>query len=860
VPFTYLDFDRNDFTIQRPLTILAEILAQLAVQYPTQAEYVREARDELVSPDRESYALESMGDRELGVGHVLAVLRAVDMQDAPFLLVLDTFEEVQYASASYLKSLWELLSVLQNAIPHLAIVIAGRAPLEDPSVATWFTPATLHLAGFDRTDALQFLTRLGITDARVAGAIIDAVGTIPLSLRLAADLYRRNPDLQQFSNVGALARDVQIQGQLYHRVLGAIHDPDVRKLAHPGLVLRFVSPDLIARVLAGPCQLELPRASSADELFARLARETALVTRAERDGEAVLNARTDVRRMMLKMLCEDDPQRTQAIHRAAIAYFEARTSVADRAEEIYHRLCADEDAATVDARWIDGLSPHLVNALPDLPAEQRVYLASRLGVDLGDAERREADHASWERDTAKKVAESLRVGRRELIEQALVLLHERPERNEGTPLRLLEAHVLEKLERLDEARALAEAALPAARRHGGRTLVETLLTCARLDEALQRPQEAARWLGDALAALDDEAVETKIEIGLRRVDLLKRSRADHGDVIVAQGDLVSTLETSRRRSEATTQATLIAHAARLPKAVLDGLGIRVMMVVDSFPFPFANPMAQELHRGLSSAFPSEREAMYTAETYGISPADLPTGLSARNLWHEILRRASAQGVLREMVEGLRADPSVAALHPIFDVALGRAVLPPQLDRTAVSAALLEAFPQREDLDVLVSIALREKLADIAPVTGSHATTVHEVVRWAEQHLRLEKLVAHAFARRSTPRLVELANQLPATEKVASRWLSPSLMDELWRALLALGLDASSSELFAGVDTTALRRIFKIAREQLTSDLETLNMQDSNKDLRRLLHNARALAGERKEKAVFEKALADLAER
>ena len=45
-----------------------------------------------------------------------------------------------------------------------------------------------------------------------------------------------------------------LQGVLFRRILGHIHTPEIRQLAHPGLVLRRITPDLIKEVLGRTVQ------------------------------------------------------------------------------------------------------------------------------------------------------------------------------------------------------------------------------------------------------------------------------------------------------------------------------------------------------------------------------------------------------------------------------------------------------------------------------------------------------------------------------------------------------------------------------------------------------------------------------
>jgi hypothetical protein len=72
-------------------------------------------------------------------------------EDLPFLLVLDTFEEVQYRSADVVRELGSFLSELQSAIPRLRTVIAGRAPIGD------FETEELELGALDDAAAVGYL-------------------------------------------------------------------------------------------------------------------------------------------------------------------------------------------------------------------------------------------------------------------------------------------------------------------------------------------------------------------------------------------------------------------------------------------------------------------------------------------------------------------------------------------------------------------------------------------------------------------------------------------------------------------------------------------------------------------------------
>lgn len=56
-------------------------------------------------------------------------------------------------------------------------------------------------------------------------------------------------------------------------------------------------------------------------------------------------------------------------------------------------------------------------------------------------------------------------------------------------------------------------------------------------------------------------------------------------------------------------------------------------IVDEFPYPFDQPMAQALLRFMVGEFPLEDDALRFVETHGIDPAEIPRGRSPLNLLH-----------------------------------------------------------------------------------------------------------------------------------------------------------------------------------------------------------------------------------
>jgi hypothetical protein len=70
-------------------------------------------------------------DQDRHVRDFGALLRNLKVETDPFLLVLDTFERVQYRSDVVVRGLCAFLQRFQANVPRLRSVIAGRAPLAD---------------------------------------------------------------------------------------------------------------------------------------------------------------------------------------------------------------------------------------------------------------------------------------------------------------------------------------------------------------------------------------------------------------------------------------------------------------------------------------------------------------------------------------------------------------------------------------------------------------------------------------------------------------------------------------------------------------------------------------------------------
>jgi hypothetical protein len=456
LPFSYLDFDRATLDIGRPTTLLAEMLYQLDLQYPGSGfsellNFLVKRMEELYSrqPPVSSEVLngpqaqDGRGDsppnkRDRNMFYS-ALADMVGMMEGrlgprPYIVVLDTFEEVQYRGEQRAFPVWEVLASVQRARPFLRVVISGRAPVQTLRLVGQ-PPVSLPLGELDAPAALAFLQANGVSDPKVATAVVGQVGGVPLSLKLAASLLRREAaDSGGISNLSGRSRfwfspaDEEIQGQLYERLLGRIHDLRVERLAHPGLALRRISPEVILNVLNEPCRLEVQSLDEAKQLMDELRKETSLVTEDDLDGSLV--HRPEVRRTMLKLLVQKEPALVEQIRRAAVDWYSTQTGWRAKAEELYQRLQLGESidmAETSDPE----IRASLQASISELPEYAQFALAS-IGFQVSPEVLQKASQVEREAHLAAQVEGLLPYGSssvdhaRYRLEQAMPVEHSSP--------------------------------------------------------------------------------------------------------------------------------------------------------------------------------------------------------------------------------------------------------------------------------------------------------------------------------------------------------------------------------------------------------------------------------------------------
>lgn len=471
-PYTYLDFDRSDLPPEEPLTFLIEAVRQLSLQYPefyAHCERIRAQWQQQLDPQSERIRLLRLAERRTTANETprtevssrLAnwqpflrdfgqLLANIKVETAPFLLVLDTFEVVQNSSDAVLVGVFEFLELFQQAVPRLRTVISGRAPVVEENAVTSrvdpkrFPTTPLPLPDFDAEAARGYLEFYNIP-AKDAHDIFRQFGGNPLILSLAAEVWRgdqKQPEsagsrglksIRTTNFFGLRLKEAVLQGMLFTRILGRIEDSRVQNLAHPGLILRRITPDIIRFVLAEPCDVSVPDAATAQQLFDTMRGEGFLVFY----DNGVLRHRPDVRRIMVRLLRDEQPDKTQRIQESAIAFYENKSEPAEQAEEIYHRLLLGQPLERVESRWKNEFSRYFNNdTLEELGMTERVWLKQKLGQRLTAQERQQSGQVVWERETERNAADYIARGH---PQEALQLLTARSERSESSPLFALEA-------------------------------------------------------------------------------------------------------------------------------------------------------------------------------------------------------------------------------------------------------------------------------------------------------------------------------------------------------------------------------------------------------------------------------------
>jgi len=799
-PFAYLDFDRPDVDASEPLTLLIEAVRQLAIEYPHARERCQRIREKwtesLISAQppptelREKATLSlTVQARSAAVYDFAKLIESLGANDRPVLFVLDTFEEVQWRSEEDVAGVWTMLEQLQPAVNRLRVCIAGRGQLPGR------TTEELPLTGLDEEAAVRYLLDRGVPDLVVARRIARQVGGSPMSLKLAAELVRQEGltggqlDIATREFLYIRVDDGVIQRQLYRRILGRIRNPDVKKIAHPGLVLRRLTPELILEALAVPCSLTISSLDEARALFEELKREVSLVTVA---SDGALEHRPDLRLLMLRLLEAEEPDRAQAIRELAVRHYEQRPpQPRERAEEIYLRLALGENTAAIDQRWIRGVERPLATVLQEFSGARRAYLASKLGIEVDEETRRLASLEDWERLTERKARELLV---QEQPDEVLDLLAAREDRTPASPLVVLQATALAQLGRWQESLAVLDDGIGRAITHGDRLRA--------LDLALQQAEVAlaSTSTGDAPQMLS--RLEWLTESATAPADRLNvvAHRLALGRLAPPPSETTADLHRELRElfdglpdEVLGNDPALARWAGSLFREVEDVS--RLSRVLRTSGLPRTDTSAL---RRLASAIASSDRSH--SQDIGESPGflarelrlEVPVGDSLTSTWGQFLLTAGDTAVLSVLTRLLEeytpfvSPELIDGLAIVLQSALGverrssRATRDPMAgfvsrpqptaltDTTLneLQSALLSAFHSEDELRAFLQFRLDRSLDAIAAPDASLPSAAFELIRVAQAEAWLDKLVVKA--READPANADLA-------RVAERLGLPTLV-------------------------------------------------------------------------------------
>lgn len=309
------------------------------------------------------------------------------------ILVLDTFEEWERQGGGLdpngpLARVMDWINQIKLQLGlSVGVIVSGRTPRTLKGFEFW---DRMTLGDLPQADAKAFLRGLK-TPPRAAGKIHRAVGGNPLVLKLAAHYYaslppgRRKDFLDDEAEaLGDVDRKL-VLGVLYQRFLNHIADPSARRLAHPGLALRQVTPVLIQEVLGQPCGLGEVSDREAKRLFKLLGDEVWLV---ERRGEALYH-RPQIRAAMLQYMRQDHEQadRVRAVHQQAHTWWLSQRGEAAALEATYHRLALMRRGELLDfsaypSEHLARLTANFDDFEPGVAAQARMAL----GLPLSEAQ------------------------------------------------------------------------------------------------------------------------------------------------------------------------------------------------------------------------------------------------------------------------------------------------------------------------------------------------------------------------------------------------------------------------------------------------------------------------------------------
>ncbi len=367
-----LDFDRVGLDVRDWVGLTLELARQLGAQFADGAAELRQQRLRAAGMEGGTRTLKGFSRERVPSELGQAVAAAIQRDGRTLLLFLDTLEVLRGRGETHPGRLFDWIDQLcALGVRPLAVVAAGRGEALDSAASR--IGRQIDLGGLDDANAGRLLEGLA-APAESWPAILGLAEGSPLVLRLGATVARE-------AGAGELARARGRQGlaaaHLYRFLLSRIPEDDLRALAHPGLVVRRISAEVIAEVLAPQLGLGRIAPTRAADLFAALAGQHWLV---EPDPQAAgfVKHRADMRGVLLRLLYAASPAKCARIDRAARLWFARRPEPWCAVEAAYHQLQLMRRGAApaaIDPELLRQFDEEMIAELP--PAAQDLVRQGR---------------------------------------------------------------------------------------------------------------------------------------------------------------------------------------------------------------------------------------------------------------------------------------------------------------------------------------------------------------------------------------------------------------------------------------------------------------------------------------------------
>ncbi|KMK68469.1 ATP-binding protein [Puniceibacterium sp. IMCC21224] len=364
------DFDQMTLAHGGPIAWTEEITRQIGTQLPTLAGHLRAMRQEQALLRRETDRDSALSFAETMLSQTQTILWSLpEGAPRPMIVVLDTVEEitaqdnrdlfVTLPNSTLFHQLigWVHRLGMLNRSGPVTLICSGRtgppthtdAPKETPDAdadparprkptgfAIWFD-AHLALPELDQAASVALLGQRAPDLSHDLRADLAAkLGGHPLILLLvskhlnAMDPPERAELIAELDTGGMRGRDVEAMIRtLYSRFLARMRvrhlpdgmsDDDIRALAHPGLLLREVTVDMLRDVIAPAVGVDLSPPGRAQAAFDALRQQVWLVD-SPGDGTMITH-RPDVRRVMLPMMLASGDPTIMRVLDAATQHYE----------------------------------------------------------------------------------------------------------------------------------------------------------------------------------------------------------------------------------------------------------------------------------------------------------------------------------------------------------------------------------------------------------------------------------------------------------------------------------------------------------------------------------------------------------